>query len=111
MLTRLIRRMAVRQPAALVHFLKAFYECATRNPRALQYVGILSALFLHVGPFSRYVISTVDRQIAEIDSGKWQPGPLAERVLAKTKVISAPGAARGKTTGKRLRPSARPQLS
>jgi radical SAM superfamily enzyme YgiQ (UPF0313 family) len=97
MLTRLIRRMAIRQPTALVHFLKAFYECATRNRRALQYVGILAALFLHVGPFSRYVISMVDRQIAEIDAGKWQPGPLAERVLAKAKVISPPGAARSLT--------------
>jgi hypothetical protein len=96
MLTRLIRRMAARQPPALVHFLKAFYECARRNPRALQYVGILSALFLHVGPFSRYVISMVDRQIAEIDSGKWQPGPLAERVPAEVKAISPPAATRGK---------------
>jgi hypothetical protein len=32
----------------------------------------------------------VDRQIAEIDSGKWQPGPLAEPVPAKVKVVSPP---------------------
>jgi hypothetical protein len=87
MLARLIGHMALRQPAALPHFLKAFYECAARNRRALQHVGILSALYLHVGPFSRYVVSMVDRQIAEIDSGKWQPAPLAERVPAKAKVM------------------------
>jgi hypothetical protein len=89
MLARLVRHLAIRQPTALVHFLKAFYECARSNPRVLQYVGITSALYLHVGPFSRHVMSMVDRQIAEIDAGKWQPGPLAERVPAK--VVSPPG--------------------
>ena len=41
--------------------------------RAIDYVGMLAALYLHLGPFSRFVISAVDRQIAEIDSGKWLP--------------------------------------
>ena len=40
------------------------------------YVGILAAFYLHLRPFSQFVISAVDRQIADIDSGKWQP-PLA----------------------------------
>jgi hypothetical protein len=90
MLARLVRHLAIRQPKALVHFLKTFYECARSNPRVLQYVGICSALYLHIGPFSRHVMSMVDRQIAEIDSGKWQPGPLAERVPAKVKMRFQP---------------------
>jgi radical SAM superfamily enzyme YgiQ (UPF0313 family) len=83
MLWRLVRRLALRQPAALIHFLRTFYECVRSNPAALRNVGILSALFLHAGPFSRYVMASVERQIAEIDCGKWQPGPLAERVPGK----------------------------
>jgi hypothetical protein len=79
LLWRLVRRLALRQPAALLQFLRTFCECVRRNPAALRNVGILTALYLHAGPFSRYVMASVERQIAEIDSGKWQPGPLAER--------------------------------
>jgi len=77
LLWRLVWRIAVRQPGALGHFLKVFCECARKNPRAIDCVGILAAFYLHLGPFSRFVMSVVDRQIAEIDSGKWQP-PLIE---------------------------------
>jgi radical SAM superfamily enzyme YgiQ (UPF0313 family) len=72
-LWRLVRRIAVRQPAALWPFCKVFFECAYNNPRALDYIGILAAFYLHLRPFSRLVVSVVDRQITEIDAGKWQP--------------------------------------
>jgi radical SAM superfamily enzyme YgiQ (UPF0313 family) len=72
-LWRLVRRIAVRQPAALWPFCKVFFECARKNPRVLDYVGILAAFYLHLRPFSRLVVSLVDRQITEIDAGKWQP--------------------------------------
>jgi radical SAM superfamily enzyme YgiQ (UPF0313 family) len=88
LLWRLVRRIAVRQPAALWPFCKVFFECARKNPRALDYVGILAAFYLHLRPFSRLVVSVVDRQIAEIDAGKWQPPqtPIAEpAALQKTK--------------------------
>jgi radical SAM superfamily enzyme YgiQ (UPF0313 family) len=80
LLWRLVRRIAVQQPAALWPFCKVFFECARKNPRALDYVGILAAFYLHLRPFSRHVVSLVDRQIAEIDAGKWQPpqAPIAE---------------------------------
>jgi hypothetical protein len=72
-LWRLVRRITVRQPAALWPFCKVFFECARKNPRVLDYVGIFAALYLHLRPFSRLVVSVVDRQITEIDAGKWQP--------------------------------------
>jgi hypothetical protein len=80
LLWRLVRRIAVRQPTALWAFCKVFCECARKNPRAIDYVGILAAFYLHLRPFSRLVVSLVDRQIAEIDAGKWRPpqAPLAE---------------------------------
>jgi hypothetical protein len=67
----LVWRIALRQPTVLPHFCKAFYECAKRNPPALVYVCILAALYLHLRPFSRFIVSSVDRQIASIDSGAW----------------------------------------
>ena len=57
LLWRLVRRIARRQPAALWPFCKTFYECARKNPRAVDYVGILAALYLHLGPFSHFIMS------------------------------------------------------
>ena len=73
LLWRLVRRIAVRQSAALWPFCKVFFECARKNPRALDDVGTLAAFYLHLRPFARLVVSLVDRQIAEIDAGKWRP--------------------------------------
>jgi radical SAM superfamily enzyme YgiQ (UPF0313 family) len=77
LLWRLVSRIALRQPSALWPFFKVVSECLRKNPRAIDYVGILAAFYLHLRPFSLFVISAVDRQIAEIDAGEWQP-PLAE---------------------------------
>ena len=78
LLWRLVRRIALRQPAAFGPFCKTFWEIARNNPRALDYVGMLAAVYLHVGPFSRFVITDIDRKIGEIDSGRWRaPLPVA----------------------------------
>jgi radical SAM superfamily enzyme YgiQ (UPF0313 family) len=76
LLWRLVRRIALRQPKALWPFCKTFYDCARRNPDAIDYVGMLAAVYLHLGPFSRFVMTAVDRQMAEIDLGRWKT-PLA----------------------------------
>ena len=77
LLGRMVWRMLLRQPAALAPFAKAFIACARRNPGALETVGIMAALYLHLGPFARYVIKRVDEQIAQIDAGQWR-SPLDE---------------------------------
>jgi hypothetical protein len=71
-LWRLLRRITAQQPEVLRPFLKVMVECARTNPRAIESVGILAAFYLHLKPFSRYVVVELDRQIAEIDSGHWQ---------------------------------------
>jgi hypothetical protein len=70
-LWRLVCRIAWRQPAAFWPFCKTFYECARRNPRAVEYVGVHAAFYLHLGPFSHFVMSAVSRQIDDIDLGRW----------------------------------------
>jgi hypothetical protein len=52
----------VREP-----FWKTFVEVAKSNPDALRYIVMLMALYLHLGPFSKRVISEIDRRIAELD--------------------------------------------
>ena len=72
LLWRLLRRITLRQPAALWPFCRTFWDIARKNPRAIDYVGMLAAVYLHLGPFTRFVIATVDRQITEIDTGTWR---------------------------------------
>jgi hypothetical protein len=73
LLRRLLWRIATRQPRTLWPFCKTLYDCALNNPRAIDYVGILAAIYLHLGPFSRHIMATVDREIADIDAGRWHP--------------------------------------
>jgi hypothetical protein len=45
-------------------------------------------MYLHVGPFSRFVMKAIDRQIAEIDSGQWET-PIADtQELARTGLLA-----------------------
>jgi Domain of unknown function (DUF4070) len=77
MLWRIVWRLAVRQPHALWPFLKVFRRCMTTVPDALPSVGMFTAFYLHVGPFSRLVMKAIDQQLAEIDSGQWK-APMAD---------------------------------
>jgi uncharacterized protein DUF4070/radical SAM family protein len=77
MLWRIVWRLAVRQPHAFWPFLKVFRRCMATVPGELGAVGMFTAFYLHVGPFSRSVIRAIDRQIAEIDAGRWK-APIAD---------------------------------
>ena len=77
LLWRLVWRIALRQPKALWHFAGAFVACARRNPRSLEYVGITAALYIHLGPFSRFVMTSLKKQIGQIDAGEWR-SPLGD---------------------------------
>jgi len=52
----------VREP-----FWTTFVEVAKTNPSALRYIVMLMALYMHLGPFSKRVISEIDRRISELD--------------------------------------------
>jgi len=69
---RLISRIAMRQPRVLWPLMRVFYDCARNNPRAAECVGMLAGVYLHIGPFSKFVMSIVDREIAQCDSGEWE---------------------------------------
>src|SRR5438477_10922206 len=54
-------------PEAREPFWKTFVDVAKANPGALRYIVMQMALYLHLGPFSKRVISEIDRRIAELD--------------------------------------------
>ena len=57
-----------RLPEAREPFWKTFVEVGKKNPGALRQVVTMMAIYLHLGPFSKHVISEIDRRIAELDA-------------------------------------------
>lgn len=51
-------------------FVQVLADCLRNNSRAIDDVVSLMMVYLHVRPFSRYVIDLLDREIAMIDSGQ-----------------------------------------
>lgn len=69
---RLIWRMTTAKGGVRYEFWKTVIDCAVHNRRALPYVMMMVALYLHLGPFSRNVIEQVQRQIDHL--AKVSPG-------------------------------------
>jgi len=59
-----VNKIMNRLPEVREIFWKTFTECATSNPNSVRFLVLMMAIYLHVGPFSRKVIATIDRQIA-----------------------------------------------
>ena len=83
---RLVWRLPAAGPGTARQFWKMAFDCAIHNPRALPFLFMLSALYMHHGPFSRQVIGQIDRQIEDIDLGRWSTPVLAP---AEDKELSA----------------------
>jgi radical SAM superfamily enzyme YgiQ (UPF0313 family) len=82
---RLVWRLPNAGPGSAGQFWKTMLDCAIHNPPALPFMVMLSALYLHHGPFSRQVIAEIDRQIEDIDLGLWRA---PQRVPADDKAFS-----------------------
>src|SRR5882762_10828556 len=54
-------------PEAREPFWRTFVEVGKKNPGALRQIVTMMAIYLHLGPFSKHVISEIDRRIAELD--------------------------------------------
>jgi radical SAM superfamily enzyme YgiQ (UPF0313 family) len=55
-------------PEARDVFWEVFKHCRSTNPGALRHIMTLMTLYIHLGPFSRFVIREIDRRIEAIDS-------------------------------------------
>ncbi len=56
-----------RVPEAREEFWRVIQKCRETNPGALHYVLGLMGLYVHLGPFSRFVMREIDRRIAALD--------------------------------------------
>jgi hypothetical protein len=85
LLGRLVWRLPDAGPGTAGQFWRTVLDSAIHNPRALRFGVMMSALYLHHGPFSRQVIAQIDRQIEDIELGRWkapQPSPADDKALS-----------------------------
>ncbi len=73
---RLMTAITLHRPDMRPHVWSLVLHMARVNPGALPSVMRIAALYIHLGPFSRYVMGQIDGQIGTIDRGEWRPRPI-----------------------------------
>jgi hypothetical protein len=69
----MVHRIVSNLPEPREIFWPAFKRCVSSNPESARWVVALTALYLHLGPFSRYVVGLIgqkinDRQTSNFDA-------------------------------------------
>jgi radical SAM superfamily enzyme YgiQ (UPF0313 family) len=80
--SQMLHRLIAKLPEPRDAFWQTIVECAARNPTSARYIVTLMAFYLHLGPFSRYVIQQIEERVAELDAGPARPREPAERIRA-----------------------------
>ncbi|WP_417692886.1 B12-binding domain-containing radical SAM protein [Roseibium sp.] len=78
MFGRLVWSMTFSKHAQRWLFWSTIFWCLTHRPSTLKPVLVMMALYVHLGPFSRFVLTQIDAQIAAVEDGSWEkPGLVA----------------------------------
>ncbi len=64
----MLHRLITSLPEPRDLFRETISQCASSNPKSARYIVTLLALYLHLGPFSKYVIEQLERKIEEADA-------------------------------------------
>jgi radical SAM superfamily enzyme YgiQ (UPF0313 family) len=86
--TKFMWNLHRRHPALIPHFWRTVVGAIIRNPRAAMPIGMMMALYAHLGPYSQYVSGQIRQQIADVESGAWQPPKRHEVEPEKVRVAS-----------------------
>jgi radical SAM superfamily enzyme YgiQ (UPF0313 family) len=60
---RILSELPTREP-----FRKVLTNCINTNPAVISYIVMLMAVYLHLGPYSRYIIAAIERRLAALDA-------------------------------------------
>ena len=74
-----VYRILARLPGAQDVFGRAILECASANPPWARIIVLLTALYLHLGPFSRHVIGQIEQRIDELENDAIPASALLEQ--------------------------------
>jgi hypothetical protein len=77
----MVHELLSRLPEGRERFWKAFMTCMSKNPQSVRAIVTLMAFYLHVGPYSRYVMKQIDRQIVDLEAGRFVAPKLLPAVV------------------------------
>jgi radical SAM superfamily enzyme YgiQ (UPF0313 family) len=63
----MVQRLVAGLPEPKRIFWEAFTRCVATNPKSVRYIVLQLAFYMHLGPFSRYVMGRLDEMIADLD--------------------------------------------
>ena len=69
----MVQRIVGSLPEPREVFWPAFKRCVSSNPQSARWIVALTALYLHLGPFSRFVIGQIEKKIADLGTGALDP--------------------------------------
>ena len=75
----IVHRILSRLPGAQDVFKQAIIQCASTNPQWGRTIVMLTAFYLHLGPFSRKVISQIDKQLGGLEDITPRPNAPVEQ--------------------------------
>jgi radical SAM superfamily enzyme YgiQ (UPF0313 family) len=70
---RILSELPTREP-----FRKVLTNCINSNPAVISYIVMLMAVYLHLGPYSRYIIDSIERRLTALDAEGMVPQVAAE---------------------------------
>jgi radical SAM superfamily enzyme YgiQ (UPF0313 family) len=65
--SEMINRIITHLPEPRELFWPVFTRCVSSNPQSARWIVALTALYLHLGPFSRYVIGQIEQKIEDLE--------------------------------------------
>lgn len=82
----MLHRILTNLPEPRDIFSRTLTKCISSNPRSARWVVALMALYLHLGPYSRYVLGQIEQRMAALDPTPTPRRPLADRPVAAATV-------------------------
>ena len=69
----MISRIITNLPEPRELFWPVLTRCVSSNPQSARWIVALTALYLHLGPFSRYVIGQIEQKIEDLEPIAFDP--------------------------------------
>jgi hypothetical protein len=84
-----VQEILRRMPEHRDRFWRTFTNCLNTNPGAIRAVVTLMGFYLHIGPYTRYVIAQLDSQIEALEQGTFVAPQLLPRVEVEAVAVNA----------------------
>jgi hypothetical protein len=84
-----VQEILRRMPEHRNRFWRTFTNCMNTNPGAIRAVVTLMGFYLHIGPYTRYVIAQLDKQIEALEQGTFVAPQLLPPVKAEAVAVNA----------------------